>query len=563
MSKFEYTLPSGAIYTVEGPPGATKEQADLIFYSQVAAGTFVGYKPGQKLTSQAVTLTKFGLSRLDRGTAATDISTILAIVNGIPVLAASVPTLVNIPLTNPINDASVAKIRQDQFASNDIGPLSASQIQAMLAQIANLVDQPADTITVEKGIGKYGFSCQQLEQMGYVKPGTLLRFLAVDPEDFISVMSSPGIWTGLNGVTSLDQLLTDPSLQTSVQTSLMTDAYASLLASGAIATIPSFAATLSNGYIYAQGALQSATSLTNLVGRLGLSVNSDGVLSVTKNISQILSGNTLSNLNISSLASGAVNSLSAGLNNLTNLNIANLSASIQSSINGGVGALITNASKFGTAITTAWSNSSLGNLDLSKITNINLPTLSDLTSNLDVFGKMADFSVNFSNPLTNLGSLNLNNLNLGSLANLNLSNLNLGSLGNLGNLNLGSLANLAGLSGVSNLLGGLGGVTSVFGGGGSLVSSTQFAGGFTNTVNRSTVDSAVIRMLGNSKITPPRFEFPSAGSILSSLDIRQAQSILSGIKNPSSLLTGATSGITGGIPGINTGIGGTINRLIG
>jgi hypothetical protein len=584
MSKFEYTLPSGAKYIVNGPPGATKEQADRIFYEQVAAGSLVGYIPGQTLTSLSVAITKFELSRLDRGTAGVDTATVLSVVNGLPIVA-GLPNLIDVPLQNPINQADLATVNQNvlglpgSIGSDAVGPLDAAQTQALLAQIANLVDQPYDQISYEKGLGKYGFTTLKLEEAGYVKPGTVLRFLAIDPEDFTSVMSSPGIWTGKDGITSLDALLADPEQQTLIQTQLMKNSYQSLQASGAITAPATLAATLATGYIYAQGALQTATNLTSLVSNLGLKLGNDGVLRVTNDIQTTIanllnSPSNLANLDISSIASGAVNSLTTGLNQLTNLNISNLTANITNTINGGVGSLIANASKFGTEITTAWSSGNLGSL-------LNVGNLGSLTGNLDIFGKMSEYAVNFTNPLSsfNLSSLNignLSNLNLGSLGlgNLNLSSLgnlgslNLGSLANLGNLNLGSLTNLAGLGNIGNLLGGLGNlgsIGSIFGGGGSsLVSATQFAGGFTNTVNRATVDSAVTRILGNAKIPSPTFEFPSANSLLAGLDVAQAKNILAGITNSSSLLTNNQGfGLSNNQI---SGIGGTVNtfnRLLG
>lgn len=582
MSKFEYTLPSGAKYIVNGPPGATKEQADRIFYEQVSAGSLVGYVPGQTLTSTAVAITKFELSRLDRGTAGVDTTTVLSvqgigetltridtntvlsIVSDLP--AIKFPSLTNTLLQNPINSVDLAQVNQDQsglpgaVGSQEIGPLDATQTQALLAQLANLVDQDYSDISVAKGIGKYGFSCLQLEQSGYVKPGTLLRFLAIDPEDFISVMSSPGIWTGKDGITSLDALLANPEQQTFIQTQLMQDAYVSLQASGAIKPISTVAATLGTGYIFYQGALQTAATLTSLTKNLGLTFNSNGILTVANNVQQTLtnllnSPGNLANLDISSLASGAFNSLSNGLNSgltqLTNLNISNITANITNQITGGVGALITNASKFGTEITTAWANADFGSLT-------NFGNLSSLTGNLDIFGKMSQYAVNFTNPLN---GLNLSNLGIGDLSNLNLSSLS--------NLNLSSLGNLANLGGLGNLVGGLGnlgGIASIFGGGGggSLVSATQFAGGFTNTVNRATVDAAVTRILGNAKIPTPTFEFPSLNSVLAGLDIAQAKTILSGITNPTSLLTnnqnfGLSNNQISGIAGpVNT-----FNRLLG
>ena len=88
-----------------------------------------------------------------------------------------------------------------------------------------------------------------------------------------------------------------------------------------------------------------------------------------------------------------------------------------------------------------------------------------------------------------------------------------GALGNLGSL--GSLANIGSLG---SLFGG--------GGGGDLVSGTAVAGGFNNTVNRSTVDAAFARIVGSNKVPLPTFQYPSLAAIGSRLDIQQALNFL-------------------------------------
>ena len=64
----------------------------------------------------------------------------------------------------------------------------------------------------------------------------------------------------------------------------------------------------------------------------------------------------------------------------------------------------------------------------------------------------------------------------------------------------------------------------------SLVSATKVAAGFSNTVNRQTVDAAVQRILGNAKIPTPSFEFPSELTAGINADILQAQKKLSELK---------------------------------
>ena len=62
MAIFKYTLPSGSQYQVNAPTGTSQLEADKIFYEQVAAGTFVGYKKGDRLTHPQETFNNFGIS---------------------------------------------------------------------------------------------------------------------------------------------------------------------------------------------------------------------------------------------------------------------------------------------------------------------------------------------------------------------------------------------------------------------------------------------------------------------------------------------------------------------
>ena len=210
MAQFNYTLPSGDTFTMEAPAGTTQDQADYTFYSQVAAGALVGFVPGQSISSTTSSLAKFTLSRLDRGIAGLDDTVILAIINGLPTInttTGAIPSLVNTPLTNPITQASIATITGTGFTAPAIGSLTSNQTQALMAQIVNIVNQPADVITDDKGVGKYGLSCQQLEMAGYVKPGTWQQFLQNTSNTLTEVLGAPGIWTGLNGIYSLDAFL--------------------------------------------------------------------------------------------------------------------------------------------------------------------------------------------------------------------------------------------------------------------------------------------------------------------------------------------------------------------
>ena len=586
MSQFKYTLPSGSEFLVNGPADATQAQADKIFYEQVAAGNLVDYLPGQTLTSSATKLTRFDLSRLQRGTAGVEDAVILSIIQNLPGTA-GVPNLINVPLTSPIDQGDVVLVKGDNLSPNPVGPLTSSQVEKILAQLVNLVDQPYNEITQDKGVGKYGFTCYQLEQAGYVKPGTSLRFVAVSPEDFVSVMNSPGIWSGRDGVTGLNDLLLSPETQSSIQNDLMQQGYDNLVASGVITNVSQSAIGASTGHVYTGSGLQPLSPLASIGGSLttlNSLINNGGLSSTT--LTNLL--NTPIN-NLTTIGSGAVNNLLSSTG-LPGLNISGLTNSITSQINGEIGSLITNAGKFGSAATTLWAKSgglegfsnltpsgvtslvsggltnlvpggitnlvqggltgitnnitglATGSLNTisTQLTNIIPGQLNTLTANLDVFGKAGSFATNFANPLGSLSSLQgAFTGQLGALQGALTGQLGAlqgaltGQLGALQGTLSGALGNLGSLGSLASL----GSVADIFGGGGDLVSGTKIAGGFSNTISRGAVDAAFKRVLGNNKISLPTFEYPSLPSIANRLDITQAQNYLKNLQLPSSTST--------------------------
>jgi hypothetical protein len=94
------------------------------------------------------------------------------------------------------------------------------------------VGQGASTISNALGAGKFGFDAGQLERAGLVKPGTAASFLAQGVNGLTSVLKSPTVWTGKDGVKSLDGLLGNTGLQNKIQQGLMTSGIADLKSLG-------------------------------------------------------------------------------------------------------------------------------------------------------------------------------------------------------------------------------------------------------------------------------------------------------------------------------------------
>jgi hypothetical protein len=397
MSQFKYQLPSGAVFSVDAPQGTTQSQADFVFYTQVAAGTFTGYAAGQTLTSVGTRLVEFNLSRLERDTAGVENPTVLSIIALSPIIA-PVPNLANIPLQNPITPADIAGI--DLNAVPEIGPLPPEQVAALMAQQKNLPD-PIDGSTV---VTPFKFTCAQLERVGVFKPGICSR------DTFPCTLKSPDSYTGKFNVNSYNELINNETAQIQIQAALYQQAYDSLTSAGIIQQAPTPAVSITTGEVWTNarglveatalgvitGSVKDASSLYNKIyasvsGLGGLSSTVNTALgSVTSTVNNAVGavsslGGTVNSIN--NLASGVTNSISgigstisglgstiSGLgtsatniaNGLVNTSLSSLTGSatslLNNTINGGlnsitntvagsVGALVTNASTFGTAIT--------------------------------------------------------------------------------------------------------------------------------------------------------------------------------------------------------------------
>jgi hypothetical protein len=118
-------------------------------------------------------------------------------------------------------------------AEISVGSLDTTQVTGLLAQTATDVGQASDVISVDKGIGKFGLSADQLESSGFLKPGTVQTFLQ-DPAQLESVLSSPQVWTGKAGVGGLDSLLADVNLQSLTQNEIMVSALDGLKSAGIV-----------------------------------------------------------------------------------------------------------------------------------------------------------------------------------------------------------------------------------------------------------------------------------------------------------------------------------------
>ena len=135
-----------------------------------------------------------------------------------------------LPVPQPITPANV--LTQTPALTN-VGPLSGAQVTGMMSSTTAMVGQASGVITNAGGVGQFGLSITQLEQAGYVKPGTFAQFGGISG-GLTAVLSSPGVWTGKNNTFNVDAFLSNAPLQSQVQQGLMTSGYAQLQASGVL-----------------------------------------------------------------------------------------------------------------------------------------------------------------------------------------------------------------------------------------------------------------------------------------------------------------------------------------
>jgi hypothetical protein len=290
MAKFTYSLPNGKSFNVDGD-GLSAAQAKAIFDQQSSAGSLIGLKPGASLSAATQAVSGLpsaqgavnqalsgvtgalgagvpgaagilgsvsknlstaggalggslapGISGLTGavGPAVTNLSGEITNKLGAASLAGSVGSLATTAIgtinrtigstavTSPINTADFVK---QIPALGPIGSMSASDVSGVLAQSKNLVNQGAGVLSNTTGAGSFGLNVPQLETAGILKPGTA-ALAAVSGASLSSVLKSPAVFTGANGIKSIDSLLSNPSLQSGVQQDLMAKGTAALGAVG-------------------------------------------------------------------------------------------------------------------------------------------------------------------------------------------------------------------------------------------------------------------------------------------------------------------------------------------
>lgn len=149
------------------------------------------------------------------------------------VVSGTLENLASSVLTNPLQISTLLTQGPAQLA---FGTLGIPDVTALMAQGSQLVGQAFDSVDIVKGIGKFGFNPAQLEEFGFLKPGSVQSFVsgAFPTASGLDWLSSPSVWTGKEGVGSLENLLSNSTIQDTVQNQILLGAFDGLRQSGLI-----------------------------------------------------------------------------------------------------------------------------------------------------------------------------------------------------------------------------------------------------------------------------------------------------------------------------------------
>lgn len=192
MPSYTFTNSAGEKFTVTVPNGTSEADARKAFDQQNNAGALKNLGVGQSIE---------GMSP------------------GAKQAFAAVAGLASQPVTQA---ATAAQVLKQVPATASIGSLNTKQVTGMISQAAAASGQAFNAISNTGGVGKFGLTPQQLEQQGYLKPGTVAAFLKNNPTGNVtSVLQSPAVWTGKDAINNVGSFLSNQNVQNLTQANLM------------------------------------------------------------------------------------------------------------------------------------------------------------------------------------------------------------------------------------------------------------------------------------------------------------------------------------------------------
>jgi hypothetical protein len=119
-------------------------------------------------------------------------------------------------------------------STTSVGKIPPEKVTGMVAQSSKLVTQGTNEISNTLGVGKFGFSAPELEDAGFLKPGTSEFFLKDSTADLNTVLSSSSVWSGAQGINGVSDFLNNESIQDITKTDLFNKGLSKLQNAGIV-----------------------------------------------------------------------------------------------------------------------------------------------------------------------------------------------------------------------------------------------------------------------------------------------------------------------------------------
>ena len=147
----------------------------------------------------------------------------------------------SVPITG-LNAAQVTGLLTATAAAVAAGTTTSAAAVRPVSQtvsgLTNPVGSNVASLSTAVGVGTYGITPGQLEQQGYLKPGTVQAF--VEPKTSVgeinTVLNSSTVWTGKDSVTSATAFVANSNLQSLTQQNILAQGSGQLQSLGAVST---------------------------------------------------------------------------------------------------------------------------------------------------------------------------------------------------------------------------------------------------------------------------------------------------------------------------------------
>lgn len=118
-------------------------------------------------------------------------------------------------------------------ATLEVGTMNTDQVTGIMGQLAKETAQRYEDFSVDTGVGRYGLSPQQLEDAGYLVPGTVQTYLS-NPSNTENILRRTEVWSEKDSVSDLASFLTSKSAQDSAVQGVLNSSFSQLRTNGVI-----------------------------------------------------------------------------------------------------------------------------------------------------------------------------------------------------------------------------------------------------------------------------------------------------------------------------------------